>query len=484
MKNPDKVITTNAYLTSSGFAAFAVAKAIPSQGRPLGAIGLAVRLNGITQTLDSYHFGETGYMLLVQKDGTILADPATPANVNKNVNDLSDKGYKELLAMSEPGLISLTGNQWVAAFQDVPGTDWRLVSLVRESEVMGPVYSTLRDICIITFISVILIVMGIGLFMNRQVISPLVRIVGILNKVSQGDYTMTIQTNRTDEIGQTLLALNSMSQKVARVIGHVKGGSVRVSDGSNELASASRAISSGSTEQAASIEEVSASMEEMTANIQQNAGNAQETASLATHAAAQAQSGGEAVAATVLAMRQITEKTGVIEEIARQTNLLALNAAIEAARAGEHGKGFAVVAAEVRKLAEKSGQSAADISELSNKSLSVAEDAGNMLKELVPEITKTADLVQEISAASKEQAEGASQVNTALYQLDQVVQQNASASEEVAATSQALSREAELLKEAVAFFKVLTTEQQESPQAVPAALPAPSHRDDSDFERF
>lgn len=484
MKNPDEVITTNAYITSSGSAAFAVAKAINSQGRSLGAIGVAVRLNGITQALDSYHFGDTGYMLLVQKDGTILADPATPANVNKNANDLSDKGYRELIAMTEPGSIDLDGKQWVTDFHDVPGTDWRLVTLVQESEVMGPVYSTLRDISIITVVSVILVIMGIGFFMNRQVITPLVRIVGILNKVSEGDYTNSIQTNRTDEIGQTLLALNSMSQKVARVIGHVKGGSARVSDGSNELASASQAISSGSTEQAASIEEVSASMEQMTANIQQNAGNAQETASLATHAAAQAQSGGEAVAETVVAMRQITEKTGVIEEIARQTNLLALNAAIEAARAGEHGKGFAVVAAEVRKLAEKSGHSAADISELSNRSLSVAEDAGSMLKELVPEITKTADLIQEISAASKEQAEGASQVNKALFQLDQVVQQNASASEEVAATSQALSREAELLREAVAFFKVLANEQQEPPQAAPAALPGPSHRDDSDFERF
>ncbi|OIQ50463.1 Methyl-accepting chemotaxis protein I [Pseudodesulfovibrio hydrargyri] len=484
MKNPDEVLTTRAYITSLGNAAFAVAKAITFQGQTLGAIGIAVRLDSITETLDSYRFGETGYMLLVQKDGIILADPAMPANVNKNANDLADKGYREFLAMTEPNSISLAGAQWMTDFRDVPGTDWRLVTLVKESEVMGPVYGTLRDISIITVISVILITLGIGLFMNRQLIAPLMRIVGVLNKVSEGDYTHDIRTNRTDEIGQTLLALNSMSQKVAQVIGQVMDGSARVSNGSNELASASQSISSGSTEQAASIEEVSASMEQMTANIQQNASNAQETASLATHAATQARSGGEAVAETVVAMRQIAEKIGVIEEIARQTNLLALNAAIEAARAGEHGKGFAVVAAEVRKLAEKSGHSAADISELSNKSLSIAESAGDMLKGLVPEITRTADLVQEISVASQEQAEGASQVNQALHQLDQVVQQNASASEEVAATSQTLNREAGLLGDAVAFFKVRATGRPELPRATPANLPLPSYGDDLDFERF
>ncbi|MGE4424558.1 MAG: methyl-accepting chemotaxis protein [Pseudodesulfovibrio sp.] len=484
MENPAEVLITKAYFTSRGNAAFAVAKAITLREQPLGAMGIAVGLDGITETLDSYRFGETGYMLLMQKDGIILADPADPANINKNANDLADNGYREMLAMTEPGSLSLGGARRMAAFEDVPGTDWRLVTLVKESEVMGPVYDTLRDISIITVVSVILITVGIGLFMNRQLIAPLMGIVGVLNKVSEGDYTQDIRTRRTDEIGQTLLALSSMSHKVSRVIGQVKDGSVRVSNGSNELASASQAISSGSTEQAASIEEVSASMEQMTANIQQNASNAHETASLATHAAGQARSGGEAVAQTVAAMRQIAEKIGIIEEIARRTNLLALNAAIEAARAGEHGKGFAVVAAEVRKLAEKSGYSAADISELSGKSLAIAEDAGSMLKELVPEISRTAELVREISAASKEQADGASQVNRALHQLDQVVQQNACASEQVAATSQTLNREAGLLGDAVAFFKVRATERPGLSRELRAALPVPTNGNDPDFERF
>ena len=162
------------------------------------------------------------------------------------------------------------------------------------------------------------------------------------------------------------------------------------------------------------------------------------------------------MAKTLAAMKEIASKISIIEEIARQTNLLALNAAIEAARAGEHGKGFAVVAAEVRKLAERSQHAAAEISELSGSSVEIAEQAGKMLSEMVPDIQRTAELVQEISAASKEQDTGAEQVNQAIMQLDQVIQQNASASEEMASTSEELSSQAEQLQDTIAFFKVDT----------------------------
>jgi methyl-accepting chemotaxis protein len=195
-------------------------------------------------------------------------------------------------------------------------------------------------------------------------------------------------------------------------------------------------------------------MEEMAANIKQNSDNAQQTEKIAIKAAEDGNESGKAVAATVGAMKEIAGKISIIEEIARQTNLLALNAAIEAARAGEHGKGFAVVASEVRKLAERSQTAAGEINKLSASSVQIAEKAGEMLGKIVPDIQKTADLVQEITAASNEQSSGAGQINKAIQQLDQVVQQNASASEEMASTSTELLSQAEQLQSTISFFKL------------------------------
>jgi methyl-accepting chemotaxis protein len=192
----------------------------------------------------------------------------------------------------------------------------------------------------------------------------------------------------------------------------------------------------------------------MVSNIRQNADNAQQTERIALKSAQDAKEGGKAVIETVSAMREIAGKISIIEEIARQTNLLALNAAIEAARAGEHGKGFAVVASEVRKLAERSQTAAAEISKLSTSSVQVAEAAGEMLTKIVPDIQRTAELVQEISAASNEQNSGAEQINKAIQQLDQVIQQNASGTEEIASTSEELASQAEQLQDTVSFFKV------------------------------
>jgi methyl-accepting chemotaxis protein len=229
-----------------------------------------------------------------------------------------------------------------------------------------------------------------------------------------------------------------MVSKLKAVVGGVRVSSAAVDSGSSELLSSSETLSQGATEQAASVEEVSASIEQMAANIRQNADNAQQTERIALSAANDAESGGKAVSETVTAMRDIASRISIIEEIARQTNLLALNAAIEAARAGEYGKGFA----------------ATEIREMSSSSVEVAEQAGGMLEKLVPDIRRTAELVQEIAAASGEQKTGADQINTAVQQLDQVVQSNASAAEEMSATSAQLADQARGLREAIEFFKM------------------------------
>jgi methyl-accepting chemotaxis protein len=222
----------------------------------------------------------------------------------------------------------------------------------------------------------------------------------------------------------------------------------------------------------------------MSANIKQNADNAMQTEKIAVKSAADAQEGGKAVTQTVAAMKEIAGKISIIEEIARQTNLLALNAAIEAARAGEHGKGFAVVASEVRKLAERSQMAAAEISELSSSSVEVAEKAGEMLSAMLPDIQRTAGLVQEISAASKEQDTGTEQINKAIQQLDQVIQQNAAAAEEMSATAEELANQSEQLQSTISFFKVGNTgaghaaarEQKPAPQAKTRKAPAKGHK--------
>ncbi|WP_419786968.1 methyl-accepting chemotaxis protein [Pseudodesulfovibrio sp.] len=291
-------------------------------------------------------------------------------------------------------------------------------------------------------------------FLTKAITGPVNMGVRFAERMAGGDFTRTLDIDQKDEIGVLAGALNDMVVRLRGVVSEVGGATDNIAAGSEELSASAQSLSQGATEQASAIEEVSSSMEEMAANISQNAENARQTEHLANKASADAKESGEAVNQTVEAMRSIAEKISIIEEIARQTNLLALNAAIEAARAGEHGKGFAVVAAEVRKLAERSGTAAGEISELSSNSVAVAEKAGSMLGELVPDIEKTAALVQEITAASNEQNAGASQINSAIGQLDTVIQQNASASEEMASTSEELSSQGEQLQSTMGFFKV------------------------------
>jgi methyl-accepting chemotaxis protein len=274
----------------------------------------------------------------------------------------------------------------------------------------------------------------------------------VAQEIAGGNLLVNVQPR--SDADALMKALADMVKRLSDVVVEVKASADNVAEGSAHLSDSSQQLSQGATEQASSIEEISSSMEQMSSNIKQNADNATQTEKIALKAAADAKEGGEAVSSTVEAMKQIASKTSIIEEIARQTNLLALNAAIEAARAGEHGRGFAVVASEVRKLAERSQRAAGEITELSSTSVKVAERAGELLSKILPDVQKTSELVQEITAASREQDAGSSQINKAIQQLDQVIQQNASNSEESSSTSEELASQAAQLQAAITFFKI------------------------------
>jgi methyl-accepting chemotaxis protein len=269
-------------------------------------------------------------------------------------------------------------------------------------------------------------------------------------EVANGNLTVELHDRSAQD--KLMQALASMVSGLTRTVSDIRGIAGEVAAASQSISTASIQVSKGASAQAAAAEEASSSMEEMVSNIKQNADNASQTDKIANKSAKDAQESGKSVLEAVSAMKEIANKISIIEEIARQTNLLALNAAIEAARAGEHGKGFAVVAAEVRKLAERSQKAAAEINQLSATTLRVSEKSGEMLDKLVPDIQRTAELVQEISAASKEQDTGAEQINKALQQLEKVIQQNASASEEMASTTEELTGQSDQLVSALGFF--------------------------------
>lgn len=301
----------------------------------------------------------------------------------------------------------------------------------------------------------VILLMGVLAYLaiGRWIARPLEEVVSFTRELADGDLTISMGSRRSDEIGQTVRSVESMAGRLRDVIATLRLATDSVADGSRNVGASSQSLSEGSSEQAASVEETSSSVEEMASQISHNAENAKETDAISKRVLQGTRSTHETVSAAVEAMHQITEKISVIDEIARRTNMLALNAAIEAARAGEAGRGFAVVAEEVRRLAERSQNAAAEITELSGTTVDRVEAAGRSFEALAPEIEKTAELVAEISATSREQSSGADQITEAVQQLDQVIQGNAAAAEQLASTAQELESQSNTLEETVDFFR-------------------------------
>lgn len=400
-------------------------------------------------------------------------------------------------------------------------------------------YESIRDLSIALILSSLALAFWVGSVLVRAIVNPLNEMVRVADNIARGDLSDRIDTSSKDEMGKLQASMYSMSQslnkmadaatalaagdltarvdpqserdvlgnalarmvdKLRQMIAEVTQGASGLSAAAQQVSSASQSLSQGTSEQAASVEETSASLEEMSASITRNAENSKEMEKIAVKGAIDAEESGRSVQETVEAMKQIAQKTGIVEEIAYQTNLLALNAAIEAARAGEHGRGFAVVAAEVRQLAGRSQNAAKEISELAKSSVRIAETSGKQLIDLVPAIRKTAELVQEVAAASGEQSSGVNQVNKAMGMMDQITQRNASASEELASTAEEMSSQAESLSQLMSFFRTGNESRQNSTKpasgsyAAPmVAAPASAHRPlaphpgngfDSEFKPF
>lgn len=454
-----------------GFTIRGLAPVVSPDGKHLGSVEVLIGFASILKSMESS--GRIKALLYMDADllpiTTKLQDPnKNPVRDQRFVlvygqNNTKTQGLvtSSLLSQGMESIrVSTTGNAALGAFPVKDYRDKVIGTIVLSTDIAtqkGMINAVMWVIGIIMAVLILLPILIILVVLQRSVMKPIDHCAGIATQIASGDLRSVKCAERKDEMGTILRAMQTMSGKLTHAISNTQAVAGDVAGECNRLASASDNLSQGATRQAAGLEQVAASMEQMSGSIEQSASIAAKTEKIASEAARNASTGGQAVERTVSAMKKIAEEITIIEEIARQTNLLALNAAIEAARAGEAGKGFAVVAAEVRKLAERSGTAAAGISELSSSSVAVAEEAGKLLAQMVPDIEKTAELIQEIAAATNEQSAGVGQVSSALQDTDSVVQQNASAAEQVAATAGTLSEKAHTLQDAISYFKVDTS---------------------------
>ncbi|WP_156802290.1 methyl-accepting chemotaxis protein [Leeia oryzae] len=420
--------------------------------------GLGLKASRMAEQIRKVQVGQQGQAMLVKADGQILVHRDSSLIAKKKLADLPGMAdvAKSLL---QPGDFNIghykamDGNHIVASSY-VPTLNSYVVVELPESEITGPVQAMLMKMI------ALMLLMGLAglalmVWIARRIGEPISSVAKSLDRLANGDLTQEVQvTAKAGEIYILQHAMQRMATRLSATMQEIKTASQEITHAAKEVNSSAHSLSGSASSQAASVEQTSASMEQISASVNSNNENAQITRQIATQAAEYVQESGQATKNTEAAMREIAKKIGIVDEIAYQTNLLALNAAIEAARAGEHGKGFAVVAAEVRRLAGRSQEASQEIGALAANSLELAQYAGELLEKMVPTIEKTASLIEEISAASQEQAIGITQVNQAIGQITISTASNASASEELSATSSLLADQADTLDGHISFFKL------------------------------
>ncbi|MDP4208394.1 MAG: Cache 3/Cache 2 fusion domain-containing protein [Bacteroidota bacterium] len=409
----------------------------------------------LKQIFGNKKYFSSGYPYLVENNGLLVIHPNMEGS---NIKELAS--FKQLTTFK--GKVGKARYLWP---EDQTGSwKWQYFKYfapyqayvcvtVYEKDLFAAITEIRNSIIISVLISIILFYLGISLLI-KPITRTIDKSVLFAHELAQGNLMASIDINQKDELGKLANALRTMSSKLKEIVNSIQSGAGNIASASIQLSSGSQQLSQGANEQASSTEEVSTSMEEMLSNIEQNTDNAVNTQNIALAMNDSITESSQAAQSVIVAMNSIAEKIDIINDIAYQTNILALNAAVEAARAGDYGKGFAVVAAEVRKLAERSRVAAVEINELSRKGVEISRNAGIKLENAIPDIQKTAQLVQEIATSSMEQSSGVSQINSAIQQLNQATQQNAAISEELATSAEELSSQAEQLKDAVAFFKL------------------------------